>query len=208
MRVLVAEDDRVSRGHLQTILRGWGYAVVATADGEEAWAALTQPAAPRLTIIDWQMPGIDGLELCRRIRADRATESTYVLLLTGKCGTDNIIHGLRSGANDYLTKPFDLEELAARLNVGRRFVELQEALTERVAELEEALAHVKKLRGLIPICAWCKKVRNDRNFWQQVEEYLGENGNLKFSHGICPQCFAARAKEMESAAAPGGKLKA
>jgi response regulator RpfG family c-di-GMP phosphodiesterase len=144
------------------------------------------------------MPELDGLELCRRIRADRATQSTYVLLLTGKGGTENVVQGLKSGANDYLTKPFDLDELSARLGVGRRVVELQQALTERVAELERALAQVKRLQGLIPICAWCKKIRNDQNFWQQVEEYMGEHGDVRFSHGICPQCFAGHAAELES----------
>jgi DNA-binding response OmpR family regulator len=198
MKVLIAEDDAVSRLLLESILRDWGYDVVTTADGNQAWAELTRSNAPRLTILDWQMPGLDGLELCRRIRADHATESTYVLLLTGKSGTDNVVNGLRSGANDYITKPFDLDELSARLGVGRRIVELQHALTERVAELEEALAHVKTLRGLIPICAWCKKVRNDQNFWQQVEEYICDHGDVRFSHGICPQCFAERSAELEA----------
>jgi CheY-like chemotaxis protein len=181
---------------LEGVLRDWGYQVISTADGSQAWHELTGPAAPRLAIVDWQMPGMDGLELCRRLRADHATESTYVLLLTGKGGTDNVVQGLRSGANDYLTKPFDLDELSARLGVGRRVVELQHALTERVAELEQALTQVKKLRGLIPICAWCKKIRNDQNFWQQVEEYMGEHGDVRFSHGICPTCFAAHAAEL------------
>ncbi|HEY1379411.1 MAG TPA: response regulator transcription factor, partial [Gemmataceae bacterium] len=161
MKVLIAEDDSVSRLLLDSILREWGYDVVTTSDGLEAWDALTGPAAPRLAILDWQMPGVDGLELCRRLRADRTTASTYVLLLTGKGGTDNVVQGLRSGANDYLTKPFDLDELSARLGVGRRVVELQQALTERVAQLEQALAQVKRLEGMIPICAWCKKIRND-----------------------------------------------
>jgi CheY-like chemotaxis protein len=198
MKVLIAEDDSVSRALLEGVLRDWGYGVVATADGLQAWHELTGPAAPRLAIVDWQMPGMDGLELCRRLRADHTTESTYVLLLTGKGGTDNVVQGLRGGANDYLTKPFDLDELSARLGVGRRVVELQQTLTERVAELEQALAQVKKLRGLIPICAWCKKVRNDQNFWQQVEEYMGEHGDVRFSHGICPTCFAAHAAELAS----------
>jgi sigma-B regulation protein RsbU (phosphoserine phosphatase) len=196
MRVLIAEDDAVSRLLLESVLNEWGYDVATTSDGAQAWALLTAPSAPRLAILDWQMPELDGLELCRRLRANHATESTYVLLLTGKGGTDNVVQGLKSGANDYLTKPFDLDELSARLGVGRRVVELQHALTERVAELESALAHVKKLRGLIPICAWCKKVRNDQNFWQQVEDYLGEHGDVRFSHGICPQCFATQAPEV------------
>jgi phosphoserine phosphatase RsbU/P len=204
MKVLVAEDDSVSRQLLESILHDWGYDVVGTADGLKAWDVLTGPDAPRLSILDWQMPGLDGLELCRRVRANRLTESTYVLLLTGKGGTDNVVQGLKSGANDYLTKPFDLDELSARLGVGRRVVELQNALTERVGQLEQALAKVKRLEGLIPICAWCKKIRNDQNFWQQVEEYLGEHGNVQFSHGICPQCFASRAAELDELGTSGG----
>jgi CheY-like chemotaxis protein len=198
MKVLIAEDEAVSRSLLESVLRDWGYDVVTTADGSEAWSVLNRPDAPRLSIVDWQMPGMDGLELCHRIRSNQATESTYVLLLTGKGGTDNIVHGLKSGANDYITKPFELEELSARLGVGRRVVELQHALTERVAQLEDALAHVKTLRGLIPICAWCKKIRNDNNFWQQVEDYLTEHGDVRFSHGICPQCFSEREAELEA----------
>jgi DNA-binding response OmpR family regulator len=196
VQVLVAEDDAVSRVLLENILHDWGYDVISVADGSAAWDVLTGPTAPRLSILDWQMPGPDGLELCRRLRSNRATDSTYVLLLTGKGGTDNVVQGLRAGANDYITKPFDLDELAARLGVGRRVVELQLSLAERVAELEQALAQVKRLQGLIPICAWCKKVRNDQNFWQQVEEYIGERGDVRFSHGICPQCFADRAAEL------------
>jgi DNA-binding response OmpR family regulator len=199
MKVLIAEDDSVSRVLLESILDDWGYDVISATDGLEAWELLSKPAAPRLTIVDWQMPGLDGLELCRRVRAHRGTESTYVLLLTGKGGTDNVVHGLRSGANDYITKPFDLDELSARLGVGRRVVELQQSLSERVKELEAALADVKTLRGLIPICAWCKKLRNDQNFWQRVEDYLGDHGDVQFSHGICPECFADRAAELAGA---------
>jgi DNA-binding response OmpR family regulator len=197
MKVLIAEDDAVSRLLLESILREWGYEVVSTSDGQAAWAALQAPGAPRMAILDWQMPGLDGLELCRRVRANPATESVYVLLLTGKGGTENIVLGLRAGASDYLTKPFDLDELSARLGVGRRVVELQHHLAERVAELEQTLAQVKRLQGLIPICAWCKKVRDDRNYWQQVEEYIGQHSEARFSHGICPECFAERSGEVD-----------
>src|SRR5581483_2233922 len=178
---------------LESILREWGYDVTAAGDGVAAWEALQQPDAPRLAILDWQMPGLDGLELCRRARANPATNSLYVLLLTGKGGTENIVLGLNNGANDYLTKPFDLDELAARLGVGRRVVELQQSLAERVAELERTLDQVRRLQGLIPICAWCKRVRNDANYWQKVEEYIGQHAEVRFSHGICPACFAEHA---------------
>jgi phosphoserine phosphatase RsbU/P len=197
MRVLIAEDEIVSRLLLESILREWGYEVVSASDGREAWDALQAPDAPRLAILDWQMPGLDGLEVCRRARATPATESLYLLLLTGKGGTENVVAGLRAGANDYIAKPFDLDELSARLSVGRRVVELQQSLAERVAELERTLTQVKTLQGLIPICAWCKKVRNDANYWQQVEDYIGEHSDARFSHGICPDCFALNTQGMD-----------
>jgi DNA-binding response OmpR family regulator len=198
MKILIAEDDAVSRLLLENVLRDWNYDIVAAGDGLAAWDALQQPDPPRLAIVDWQMPGLDGLEVCQRARANPATASVYILLLTGKGGTDNVVHGLRSGANDYLTKPFDLDELSARLGVGRRVVELQQSLAERVAELERTLAQVKRLQGLIPICAWCKRVRNDANYWQQVEEYIGQHSGARFSHGICPQCFADHAGDLHA----------
>jgi DNA-binding response OmpR family regulator len=189
MRVLIADDEPESRRLLDRTIRGLGYEVTVATDGREAWEALRQPQAPRLAILDWQMPGLDGLELCRRLRADESTKSIYVVLLTGQSGSANLVAGLRGGADDYITKPFDVEELSARLAVGGRIAELQDRLAQRVRELEQTLAQVHQLRGLIPICAWCKKVRTDRDYWQQVEEYIGEHSEARFSHGICPECL-------------------
>src|SRR5437763_7437810 len=193
MRVLIAEDEAISRHLLEMTLGDWGYEVVVTQDGNQAWDALRGDDAPKLAILDWQMPGLDGLEVCRRDRALGRTQPTYILLLTGRGGKDNVVAGLRGGANDYLVKPFDVDELAARLNVGVQIVQLQQALAERVSELEQALAQVRRLRGLIPICASCKKVRNDQNFWQQVEDYVGEHSDARFSHGMCPEGFKGQA---------------
>lgn len=189
MRVLIAEDEPVSRRLLDNTVRGLGFEVTATQDGAEAWEVLHGPHPPRLAVVDWQMPGLDGLELCRRLREDEATKSVYVVLLTGKGGVENRLAGLRGGADDFLTKPFDVDELSARLMIGRRIAELQDRLTQRVRELEQTLAQVHRLHGLIPICAWCKKVRTDRDYWQQVEEYIGEHSDARFSHGICPECL-------------------
>ena len=189
MRVLIAEDEPVSRQLLENTIRGLGFDVTATQDGQEAWEVLHGPQPPRLAVVDWQMPGMDGLELCRRLREDESTKSVYVVLLTGRGGLENRVAGLRGGADDFLTKPFDLDELSARLMIGRRIAELQDGLTQRVRELEQTLAQVHRLRGLIPMCAWCKKVRTDRDYWQQVEEYIGEHSEARFSHGICPECL-------------------
>ena len=141
------------------------------------------------------MPGMSGPEVCLALWATPASQSVYVILLTGKEGTTNLVIGLRSGADDYIVKPFEPAELRARLNVGIRVVLMQQSLADRVRELEIALAHVKRLQGLVPMCAWCKKVRDDQNYWRQVEEYVSERSEARFTHGICPECYEKVGKE-------------
>jgi len=190
MKVLVAEDQSVSRHILVGNLRKWGYDVTAVEDGAQAWEALQREEAPQLVILDWLMPGMDGIEICRQIRKSPRARPSYLILLTARRGQEDKIYGLQSGADDYITKPFNREELRARVQVGIRVLELQGALAQRVRELEEALSRVKTLQGLLPICSYCKKIRNDRNYWQQVEGYISDHSEAQFSHGICPECYA------------------
>jgi CheY-like chemotaxis protein len=188
MRILIAEDDSISRGFLQRTLERWDYEVVVTKRGDEAWRALDRADPPQLAILDWMMPGMDGTEVCHRIRLAAAPIPTYVILLTARSAKEDTVAGLRAGADDYLTKPFDEDELHARLQVGVRLIELQCKLADEVTKLEEALAQVKQLRGLLPMCSWCKKIRDDSNYWQQLETYVTEHSEAQFSHGICPAC--------------------
>jgi DNA-binding response OmpR family regulator len=188
MKILIAEDDPVSRRLLQAALVKWGYDVVVTANGTEAWQALQNPDAPSLLILDWLMPEMDGIEVCREARQSPDHKSAYIILLTSRGSKDDIVNGLDAGADDYVTKPFDHGELRARVQVGSRVVQLQSALGDRVRELEEALTSVKTLQGLLPICCYCKKIRDDGNYWHRVESYIAGHANVRFSHGICPDC--------------------
>ena len=189
MKILIAEDDPVSRRLLQATLEKFGYEVVGAADGAEAWTALQRDDAPQLAILDWMMPKLDGVEICRRVREIPTSTPPYLILLTAKTERGDVVAGLDAGANDYLKKPFDRGELRARLQVGAQVLELQKNLAERISELEDALTQVKQLQGLLPICSYCKNIRDEQNFWQRVDSYLMEHADVVFSHGICPDCY-------------------
>jgi len=188
MKVLIAEDDPVSRRLLQAALIKWGYNVIVTSNGKEASQALQAPDAPSLLILDWLMPVLDGTEVCREVRQSPLLKSAYIILLTSRGSKDDIVQGLEAGADDYVTKPFDPGELRARVRVGTRVIQLQTTLADRVRELEEAISSVKTLQGLLPICCYCKKIRDDGNYWHRVESYIAGHANVRFSHGICPDC--------------------
>jgi CheY-like chemotaxis protein len=189
MQVLIADDDPISARILDATFRRWGHEVIITRDGQAAWEVLQRENAPKLAIIDWVMPGLEGPEVCRRVRAMARPVPTYIILLTSKDQADDVVRGLESGADDYITKPFDQGELRSRLGVGARVVALQQGLADRVRDLEAALSQVKQLKGLLPICAYCLKIRDDQNYWQRVETYISCHSNARFSHGICPQCW-------------------
>jgi sigma-B regulation protein RsbU (phosphoserine phosphatase) len=189
MKILIAEDEIISRMILENTLKKYGHDVIVTCNGVEAWQALQSENAPKLVILDWMMPEMDGLELCRKIRNESCNQLIYIILLTAKLQKEDVIEGLRAGADDYVSKPFDSDELCARVQAGIRIIELQESLTTRVKELEDALSKVKQLQGLLPICCYCKKIRDDENYWNQVEEYVTKHTEVQFSHGICPECY-------------------
>lgn len=189
MKVLIADDDAVSRRLLDANLGKWGYVPINATDGQLAWELLQRPEAPNLLILDWMMPGIGGVDLCRKVREAKKPDPAYIILLTARTGNQSIVEGLDAGASDYITKPFNREELRARVRCGERTLNLQLTLAERVRELEAALSQVRVLQGLLPICSYCKKIRDDRNYWQSVENYIGDRTGAAFSHGICPDCF-------------------
>jgi DNA-binding response OmpR family regulator len=190
MRGLIADDDRIATTLLSKALTRWDFEVSLAHDGETAWRVV-HSQAPQLAIVDWMMPELDGPGLCRRIRSDPTTAHIYVILLTSRDSRADLVEGLGAGADDYLIKPFDPEELRARLQVGVRVLTLQERLADRVAELETAVSNIKRLEGLIPICSYCKRIRSGSDDWEQLESYISDHSGAKFSHGICPSCLPA-----------------
>ena len=173
MKVLVAEDSATQRSFLEIVLKKLGYEPVLTSNGREAMARI-QREEISLLITDWQMPDIDGLELCRRLRAPNRKVYTYIILLTSMAGKVHYLEALEAGADDFLTKPVDPDELAARLKGGQRIVALQKEM--------------RQLEGLLSICSHCKKIREGKD-WIAVDEYVTAKSAASFSHGFCPDCL-------------------
>jgi len=189
MHILIAEDEATNRLLLERALQRWGHEVTVTENGAQAWEVLRGSSPPQLAILDWMMPEMDGVEVCRRARTMLGQVQLYIILLTALDSEDDIVTGLEAGADDYVTKPFDHRELHARIDVGKRILDLQSDLSNRIRELEASIAREKTLQGLLPICSYCKKVRDDQNYWQQVEGYIEDHADVSFSHGICPDCY-------------------
>lgn len=175
MKILAVEDDAVSRAVLRQALRKLGHEVIEEADGKAAWKRL-QAEPVRVIVSDWVMPEADGLDLCRKIRAKVGGEYVYFILLTSSDATEaNQRMAADAGVDDFLTKPLNLNELWMRLRVAERVLRY----TTQVRQLEE----------MMPICSYCKKIRDDHNYWQQIEGYINERTGSEFSHSICPDCY-------------------
>jgi DNA-binding response OmpR family regulator len=180
MKILIAEDDRDSRDLLALMLEQDGHQVIRAGNGREAWEIFrNEKESFPLIISDWLMPEMDGLELCRRIRASNRAPYSYILLLTALQGKNNYLEGIRAGADDFMSKPYDPEQLMARLIVAHRIMHLQ--------------AHVKKLEGILPTCMYCKRIR-EQETWVGIEEYIAARTQASFSHGVCPECYREHVK--------------
>lgn len=175
MKILTVEDDLVARKILVQALHRLGYATAEAADGEQALQVMEKEPV-RVIVSDWLMPGIDGLELCRRIRQRVNSEYTYFILLTSReADHTNQREAIEAGVDDFLTKPLDLQELWMRLRVSERILKFT--------------TQVRQLEAFLPICSYCKKVRDDQNYWTQIEAYINERTGSEFSHSICPDCY-------------------
>ncbi len=188
-RVLVAEDDEKTRSALAFLLQRHDFEVSVAGDGEEAFAQMIGPNPPQIVLLDWEMPLLDGLHVCRAVRSLPDSRYTYIIMLTARDEPKDMLAAFAAGVDDFISKPADAAQLLARLHCGQRVLGLETRYAERVAELEHALAEVRQLQRLLPVCMYCKKVRDDGDYWQEIEEYLHTQTGADVSHGICPACM-------------------
>lgn len=174
MNILIAEDDATSCVLLRKLLEKWGHNVASAENGRVA-LDVYQTRDFRVVISDWSMPEMDGVELCQAIRSCGRKDYCYFILLTARSEKENLISGLDAGADDYLVKPVHPEELRARLKVAERILAMQSDL--------------RQLREILPICAWCKSLRNDEQHWLSVESYIASHDGVELTHSMCPDCF-------------------
>ena len=174
MKVLIAEDELIASRVLEAALRHLGHEPLLAENGESAWQILqTEPV--RVVVSDWQMPGLDGLGLCRKIRA-RPGDYVYFMLLTQQAATEqNLREATEAGVDDFLGKPVDSGQLWMRLRVAERILSYA--------------TEVRQLESFLPMCGYCKNIRDDKNYWQQIEGYINERTGSEFSHSICPDCY-------------------
>jgi len=174
MNVLVAEDDCVSRRVLHRNLTRLGHSVFQACNGVEAWSILQQETI-RIVVSDWMMPKMNGLDLCRRLRERTDPYYTYFILLTAREGDEDYREAMAASVDDFLTKPLDREELEIRLRVAERIIGFA--------------GQVRQLKDLLPICMYCKKIRDDHDYWEKIEAYIHQHTGTDFSHSICPDCY-------------------
>lgn len=189
LRILVLDDDAMTRLTLESVIRGAGWSPMATADPELAFDMLTGPDAPPIALIDWHMPTVSGLDVCRRVREADPTARPYLIFVTANSSSSDIVTGLDAGADGYMTKPIAANELQARVRAGLRTIALQQDLRTRLEEARAESARTKPLRELLPICCYCRRIRDERQQWSSLEQYLTERIDVRFTHGFCPTCF-------------------
>lgn len=177
LKILIADDDATARRFLQAALRKLDHECVMAVDGREAWEAY-QATQPSIILADWLMPNLSGIELCRMIRADARARYAYVILVTALSGKGSYLEGMQAGADDFVTKPFDLDEMAARLHVAKRIIGLQ--------------TEIHQLQGLLPVCSYCRRIRDERSSWTTLEQYVAARTELMLSQSICPECYHSK----------------
>lgn len=181
-------DDLPSNIQILSEILGKEYSVFFALNGMDALEQVKM-TRPDLILLDIVMPGISGLEVCRRLKEDPRMTDIPVIFITALDHPEEEQEGLKLGAADYISKPFNPDIVQLRVSNHIELKMRTDALKERTRELEDALSSIKRLKGLLPICSSCKKIRNDKGYWKQIEEYFSENSDIMFSHGLCPKCI-------------------
>jgi DNA-binding response OmpR family regulator len=194
LRVLAVDDDPMTRHAMTAVIESAGWTPVVLADPEDAFNILMGPDAPPIALIDWQMPKLSGIDLCRQIRRAEPDARPYLIFVTANTSHDDIATGLDAGADGYMTKPISAIELQARVRAGLRTIAVQSALRHRLRECETFVTQVRPLRELLPICVYCHRVRHDGEQWSVLEEYLATRIKVRFTHGFCPTCYVHHVK--------------
>ena len=194
MNIYIVDDIQENIQVLGKILMGKGYNIQVARDGNQLFKGI-QKIKPDLILLDISMPEMDGYEVCELLKKNDATKDIPVIFLTARTEKEDIVKGLKNGGVDYITKPFHTEELLARVNTHLELkiardtiLQQKEELEQKNHELEKAIAEIKQLSGLLPICSSCKKIRDDDGYWNQLEIYITTHSEVEFSHSICPDC--------------------
>ena len=196
-KILIADDHPATRTLLQDIL-GSDYTLLMACDGNEALSIVREQADIDLVLLDIIMPHINGYEVCRQLKENPATREIPVIFLTVMNEESDEAKGFAAGVADYIVKPISRLRLKTRIANQLQLLEQKQLLHKKNLELQEAMDQIKTLRGILPICSFCKQIRNDQGYWQQVEEYLKYHTNAQFSHGVCPDCLKKHYSEVIS----------
>lgn len=180
MKILIADDEIISLMTMTARLKSLGHEVFSADNGEIAWQ-LFLSKEPEVVITDWMMPKVNGIELIKKIRAKKHSRYAYIIMLTSNSGKENFLVGMDSGVDDFLTKPADNDIIGIKLHVAQRILSLETEVTT--------------LEGLLPMCSYCKNVRNTDDSWEQVESYVSMRSNAQFTSSYCPEC-SAKQKEL------------
>ena len=190
MKILIAEDEYTTRLMVQVCLENWGYSIESVEDGKKAWDIINQKNPPQIAVLDWEMPGISGIELCRKIKSLDRSSPIHVILLTARDSKNDISQGFEAGADDYITKPFNDDELGARIRVAERIVTIQSSLNSSLEELREALDMVQSFEEPVAVCRKCKKIGAFDGSWRTPEKLLEYPVDPRFIQLDCPSCKA------------------
>ena len=190
MKILIAEDEYTTRLMVQVCLENWGYSIESVEDGKKAWDIINQKNPPQIAVLDWEMPGISGIDLCRKIKSLDRSSPIHVILLTARDSKNDISQGFEAGADDYITKPFNDDELGARIRVAERIVTIQSSLNSSLEELREALDMVQSFEEPVAVCSTCQKIGAFDGSWRTPEKLLEYPVDPRFFQLDCPSCKA------------------